>query len=232
MYAIFDSHPRPKHPNGAAFTFFPTASRAAAYLTSLLQVDASLLDEGAGLQWQAQLLGNVAGHFFTHSGANVHMSVPVMTTFIESNLNLLRTKAEATEIKARCNELKRENEALLKEMRVAEAEKRAAAESKRKAQLEEERRRDHERNATKGSNVPLRFLIGDAGVSSKPKRQPNGAHVGGSATQSPRVAAKRPTELHNVSPSTSAPVLVKVALPEKPRYSDEGKVHRSAHVLL
>lgn len=228
VYAVFDSHPRPKHPNGAAFTFFPTASRAAAYLASLLHVDARLLDEGAGLQWQAQLLGNVVGHFFAHSGANIHMSDRVMTAFIESNLSLLRTKAEAMEIKARCNELKRENEMLMKEMRGAEAKKRATVENTRKVQLEEERKRERERNATKGSHSQIRYSIGHPfmwgnsaqtpGSLSKTRRLTTSPHEEVPVTPSSQPAVQRHAESRTPLPSTS----IKATPVEKPRYSDEG----------
>lgn len=61
IFVIFDSHPRPAiHPDGAAFVFETSVDEAASYLTRLLPFDDRVLE--GGVQWQAQLLGNLIAH--------------------------------------------------------------------------------------------------------------------------------------------------------------------------
>jgi hypothetical protein len=63
IYLIFDSHPRPNHPNGAAVQIFPArpTDDVADYLTDLFQVDDTLIND-PNLQWHVQLLGQVSYH--------------------------------------------------------------------------------------------------------------------------------------------------------------------------
>ncbi|KAF8657107.1 hypothetical protein AX16_002294 [Volvariella volvacea WC 439] len=64
IYAIFDSHPRPMHPDGAAFIFSPTKKKMLDYLSDLIQFDKSILDFGES-NWQLQLLSQYSAHFFS-----------------------------------------------------------------------------------------------------------------------------------------------------------------------
>ncbi|KIM31026.1 hypothetical protein M408DRAFT_65506 [Serendipita vermifera MAFF 305830] len=56
---IFDSHPRPKHPLGAAFLIFYSPDDAATYLSNLFQVDASIMRDN---NWQTQMLSRYSAH--------------------------------------------------------------------------------------------------------------------------------------------------------------------------
>lgn len=57
---IFDSHPRPEHPLGAAFLVFPNPNEAATYLSKLFEVDAALLADPNN--WQTQMLTRYSAH--------------------------------------------------------------------------------------------------------------------------------------------------------------------------
>ncbi|CAE6346143.1 unnamed protein product [Rhizoctonia solani] len=68
IYLVFDSHPRPNHPDGAAIQIFPSQSVAdvANYLMSLFRVDQDIIDDPE-LEWTAQLLGQVSYHVLAPS---------------------------------------------------------------------------------------------------------------------------------------------------------------------
>ncbi|KAH7310392.1 hypothetical protein B0J17DRAFT_585986, partial [Rhizoctonia solani] len=63
IYLIFDSHPRPNHPNGAAVHIFPSQRRedVAQYLMDLFQVDQEIINDPS-LEWTAQLFGQLSYH--------------------------------------------------------------------------------------------------------------------------------------------------------------------------
>src|SRR5271170_4665004 len=63
FFLIFDSHPRPSHPSGAAFILSSSVDVIASHLDGLLAVDARLLAD-SHMQWQAQLLAQYSGHVF------------------------------------------------------------------------------------------------------------------------------------------------------------------------
>ncbi|CEL64057.1 hypothetical protein RSOLAG1IB_11041 [Rhizoctonia solani AG-1 IB] len=68
IYLVFDSHPRPNHPNGAAVQIFPSRSTddVADYLMDLFQVDQGIFND-PNLEWTAQLLGQVSCHILAPS---------------------------------------------------------------------------------------------------------------------------------------------------------------------
>ncbi|CAE6480007.1 unnamed protein product [Rhizoctonia solani] len=63
IYLVFDSHPRPNHPNGAAVQIFPSGSTedVAEYLMDLFQVDQDIIDD-PNLEWAVQLFGQLSYH--------------------------------------------------------------------------------------------------------------------------------------------------------------------------
>ncbi|KAG8698776.1 hypothetical protein FRC11_014164, partial [Ceratobasidium sp. 423] len=70
IYLVFDSHPRPNHPNGAAVHIFPSRStdEVADYLMDLFQVDQEIMND-PNLEWTVQLLGQLSYHLLAPSEA-------------------------------------------------------------------------------------------------------------------------------------------------------------------
>ncbi|KAH7337774.1 hypothetical protein B0J17DRAFT_664209 [Rhizoctonia solani] len=70
IFLVFDSHPRPNHPNGAAVQIFPSHQRdeVAEYLMDLFQVDQDLIND-PNLEWTVQLLGQLSYHLLAPSRA-------------------------------------------------------------------------------------------------------------------------------------------------------------------
>ncbi|KAI5122455.1 hypothetical protein M0805_008766 [Coniferiporia weirii] len=115
VYVIFDSHPRPAHPDGAAFILYTSLKRAARYLAKLLPVDPRLLAPNSGLQWQAELLGHVSGHFFMCASVDMRMSPDALCALLEANCALLSYKAQENEAKSQHSWLASENDRLNRE---------------------------------------------------------------------------------------------------------------------
>ncbi|KAG8684162.1 hypothetical protein FRC11_012523 [Ceratobasidium sp. 423] len=63
IYLLFDSHPRPNHPKGAAVQILPSRSTddVANYLVNLFQVDQDIMND-PDLEWTVQLLGQLSYH--------------------------------------------------------------------------------------------------------------------------------------------------------------------------
>lgn len=120
LYVIFDSHPRQQHPEGAAFIFNTSLEKTALYLADLLPYDPRLFEESNSdegrdsedLQWQAQLLGNVSGHFFECCDVDMKMSPDAMNAMFEANFGLLQHRLQEKETKARIAALTQEIERL------------------------------------------------------------------------------------------------------------------------
>ncbi|PVF98979.1 hypothetical protein CPB86DRAFT_814291 [Serendipita vermifera] len=124
LFAIFDSHPRPKHPLGAAFLLFRTPNRAADYLSKLFQVDESLIKEEA-FDWQSHMLGSFSAHILRAREATGDEQLHAIYAANIEILNINHSIKEATERRdATETELKKLREKL-EEQR--EARKRASA---------------------------------------------------------------------------------------------------------
>ncbi|KAH7904028.1 hypothetical protein BJ138DRAFT_1131141 [Hygrophoropsis aurantiaca] len=118
VFVIFDSHPRPDHPDGAGLIFSASIEQTATRLAGILPVDNSLLSQG-DLQWQAQLLANFSGHVFVPK--NVGSSPQEMTLAImESSLAVLALRAEVADLKRKNSALTSDNLRLEKEVEVLE----------------------------------------------------------------------------------------------------------------
>lgn len=122
VFVVFDSHPRPTHPLGAAFFFCSSITSAAQYLADLFPVDARLLSPDSGLQWQAELLAHVSGHFFECSPGEMSMSRDAESAFIEASCAILLAKVQESEKESENNFLRAENERLTQELEQAEEE--------------------------------------------------------------------------------------------------------------
>ncbi|KAG8948882.1 hypothetical protein FRC04_009220 [Tulasnella sp. 424] len=106
VFVVFDSHSRPgSHSEGAAFTFFGTASGAAAYLEELLAVDETLTSPSQ-LDWQTELLSQFSAHLLVASESEHSM------TLHEAELELFQTSIRSLELKAELDGLKASMEEL------------------------------------------------------------------------------------------------------------------------
>ncbi len=116
VYVIFDSHPRPKHPEGAALIFNTSLIKTAHYLSELMYFDERLLNAGNGLQWQAQLLANVSGHYFKSTTLDLNKPEVAQQIAVDANLALLEMKAEMAQLKSQKSFLESEKESLTKKV--------------------------------------------------------------------------------------------------------------------
>lgn len=80
---VFDSHPRPEHPLGAAFLMFQKAEDAAAYLDKLFAVDPAILRD---LSWQTQMLSRYSAHVI---GLKYSTEEETLASVYEANIKLL-----------------------------------------------------------------------------------------------------------------------------------------------
>ena len=106
IYIIYDSHPRPAHPEGAAFTFFNTVESTAVYLTTLLAIDTNLLAD-TSLRWQADLL--------SHFSAHVLMPNPLLgdplaeeQSMVDATVAILDLRQEVAHLRQHQQELERQ----------------------------------------------------------------------------------------------------------------------------
>jgi hypothetical protein len=85
---LFDSHPRPHlHPKGAAFIFFLNEEGPIEYLSSLFQMDRSLVDSRT---WDASLLGQYTAHVLKRKYAT---QFEAERAFYRANIRLLEEQA-------------------------------------------------------------------------------------------------------------------------------------------
>jgi len=110
LYLIFDSHPRPKHPKGAGFTFASSIDDTAKNLANLLSVDKSIYAE-SGMQWQAQLLASFSGHVFLATPKPDTVE-ELTQTVLDSSLKILALRAESEDLKHQNASLADENRRL------------------------------------------------------------------------------------------------------------------------
>lgn len=97
---VFDSHPRPDHPNGAGFTFSTSVDATALYLDSLLAIDQSILSDHS-LQWQTQLLANFSGLLFVAKSTRFDSNpIEAERAMLEASLTILTLQAEVAEFKS------------------------------------------------------------------------------------------------------------------------------------
>ncbi|TFK55435.1 hypothetical protein OE88DRAFT_1716275 [Heliocybe sulcata] len=107
VFVTFDSHPRPKYPAGAAFTFDTSLKRTAEYLAELLPYDRQLLRDSS-IQWEAQMLAQYSGHVFV---ARDIPDIPAdwMESLMEASVSSLALKAEVVSLQSRNDSLTSDN---------------------------------------------------------------------------------------------------------------------------
>lgn len=114
-YIVFDSHPRPSHPDGAGLIFSSSLDNAAKILRSILHVDKDLISS-PDLQWEAQLLTNCSGHTFIAKNE----SFDAEKSILESSLAVLALRAEVKELKQQNDGLTSQNGKLEEEVATLE----------------------------------------------------------------------------------------------------------------
>lgn len=114
-YIVFDSHPRPSHPDGAGLIFSSSLDNAAKILRSILHVDKDLISS-PDLQWEAQLLTNCSGHTFIAKNE----SLDAEKSILESSLAVLALRAEVKELKQQNDGLTSQNGKLEEEVATLE----------------------------------------------------------------------------------------------------------------
>ncbi|KAK0501419.1 hypothetical protein EDD18DRAFT_1317711, partial [Armillaria luteobubalina] len=100
VYVIFDTHPRPTHPDGSGITFLATVESAAERLSEILPVDTRLLSE-SGLQWQAQLLANFSAHVFILNDKWSNDPTHLKQALLESSVAILTLQAQLSDLESR-----------------------------------------------------------------------------------------------------------------------------------
>lgn len=119
VFVTFDSHPRKKHPDGAAFIFHPSLDAAAAYLSDLLQFDPQLLSD-PNLHWQAQLLAHCSAHMFVAREMSTS-AADLDQILLDTSLEVLKLKAEISDLNTQVSSLDAENRHLASENATQEA---------------------------------------------------------------------------------------------------------------
>jgi len=114
VFMVFDSHPRPEHPDGPGYIFSTSIDITARYLDNLLAIDESILSDHS-LQWQTQLLANFSGLLFAAKPTRFDSNaIEAERAMIESSLTILALQAEVAELKF-------QNVALQKDLLAAES---------------------------------------------------------------------------------------------------------------
>ena len=122
VYVVFDSHARPhSHPNGSAFLFFPRVADAASYLTDLLRVDESLLDQ-RDLKWQSEMLTAYSAHIFTEPSLEVDEEDPHRRTawsmLYETSVELVQARGRMKSLEQKIADMRNENSRLSERLRL------------------------------------------------------------------------------------------------------------------
>ncbi|KAF9525382.1 hypothetical protein CPB83DRAFT_859743 [Crepidotus variabilis] len=107
IFVIFDSHPRPTHPEGSGFILNASLVGTAEYLEQLLSIDSSILADPS-LRWQAELLGHFSGHIVV-SKPNDASNFEIDEMLMDATLQMLLLKAEVVELQLRESSLASEN---------------------------------------------------------------------------------------------------------------------------
>jgi len=115
VYVVFDSHARPdSHPNGSAFLFFPRVVDAASYLTNLLRVDESLLDQ-RDLKWQSEMLTAYSAHIFTQPSLDDEEDPhrrSAWSMLYETSVELVQARGRMKSLEQKIADMRNENSRL------------------------------------------------------------------------------------------------------------------------
>jgi len=110
IFIIFDSHPRPSHPNGSGFTLNSTSEATAACLEDLLSIDSGILSDPL-LFWQAQTLGQFSAHILVPR-RDVVYSPQIDEILMDATAKMLILMAELSQLKNQELDLIERNENL------------------------------------------------------------------------------------------------------------------------
>jgi hypothetical protein len=119
VYVVFDSHPRPSHPDGLGFIINPNIEIAASYLSQLLSFDKNLLHDSS-LQWQAQLLGQSSGHILLpleEESSMTEMLLESSLALLSAYADVAKEKASALELRQKVDELERQKRSMEEKLR-------------------------------------------------------------------------------------------------------------------
>lgn len=95
LYVVFDSHPRPSHPDGAGLSFSTSIESTARTLSNILPtMDESIFDSD-DFQWQAQLLSNCSAHVYVAK----HQRKDHEDAVVQSSLAILTLRAQISELR-------------------------------------------------------------------------------------------------------------------------------------
>ncbi|CAE6512558.1 unnamed protein product [Rhizoctonia solani] len=119
IYAIFDSHSRPEHPNGAGLTLLPSIAAAAQHLTALLRVNINT--RSPGLSWEAQLMSQFSAHLVRRAEWRQPREErnTRLAAMYEANVGLLRgmeAQEEAKRMRGEMTELREKVKKLQQEL--------------------------------------------------------------------------------------------------------------------
>lgn len=106
VFAVFDSHPRDKHPDGAGFVLNASVADTASYLDGLLPFDAGLVGDRS-MQWEAQLLGNFSAHAYT-TKSPLTTSGELHDLVVESSMDVLKLQTQARALRNKINAVERD----------------------------------------------------------------------------------------------------------------------------
>lgn len=110
VFAVFDSHPRPAHPDGAAFIVNTSMESTATYLNNLLAIDPKILADPT-MRWQAQLFGQFSSHIVLPNSSPLSPT-GLEDILMESTTTTLRLQAELDNSRRHNEELTAENDRL------------------------------------------------------------------------------------------------------------------------
>ncbi|KAJ7587962.1 hypothetical protein C8J56DRAFT_1004410 [Mycena floridula] len=110
VYVIFDSHPRSRYPDGAAFIVSKSLDTTASEITNLLAIDSSLLAD-VRLGWEAQLMSQFSGLFFISRHSN-NTQADLSQAVLECSLETLSLRAQVSTLQSQNQLLQSTNERL------------------------------------------------------------------------------------------------------------------------
>ncbi|KAK0505261.1 hypothetical protein EDD18DRAFT_1128361 [Armillaria luteobubalina] len=114
IFVIFDTHPRPEHPDGSGITYLSTSKKTAQRLSEILSLDKDLLAE-SDLQWQVQLLANFSAHIFVPNDKWDTDHDNLTQTLLGSSLTILALQAQLSDLTSSVREAKQATSRLEKE---------------------------------------------------------------------------------------------------------------------
>lgn len=147
VYVVFDSHPRPSHPDGLGFIINPSIKIAASYLSELLSFDENILNDPS-LQWHAQLLGYFSGHILSpleEEPSTTEMLLEASSALLSAYADVAHEKSRVSELRQKVEELERQQHFMEERVRHLEQRRREESERYREALRSHGRYSDRDR---------------------------------------------------------------------------------------